>query len=137
MQIVETLNEGLKRGYTLTIKAKDIEARVEGEIRKVAPQMRMPGFRPGKVPLSVVTQRYGYSVHYEVMNDHVGRAFSDAATEAKLRVAGAPRIEQKSDPQEGQIAFDATFEVYPLVPIQRQTKIIPRHVTQRAGSSGL
>jgi trigger factor len=56
-------------------------------------------------------------VHYEVMNDHVGRAFSDAATEAKLRVAGAPRITQKDNAPEGEIVFDATFEVYPEVQI--------------------
>jgi trigger factor len=65
--------------------------------------------------MSVVTQRYGYSVHYEVMNDHVGRAVSDAASEAKLRVAGPPRITPKEDAPEGQVAFDATFEVYPDV----------------------
>ena len=47
MQIVETVNDGLKRAYTLTIAANDIEARVEGEIKKIAPQMQMPGFRPG------------------------------------------------------------------------------------------
>ena len=65
--------------------------------------------------MSVVTQRYGYSVHYEVMNDKVGQAFSDAATEAKLRVAGAPRIAEKEGAPEGELAFDATFEVYPEV----------------------
>jgi trigger factor len=65
----------------------------------------------------VVAQRYGYSVHNEVMNDHVGRAFGDAAGEAKLRVAGMPRITQKNDAPEGQIAFDATFEVYPEVQV--------------------
>ena len=67
--------------------------------------------------MSVVAQRYGYSVQYEVMNDQVGRAFSDAATEAKLRVAGTPRITQKDVAPEGQMAFDATFEVYPEVQI--------------------
>jgi FKBP-type peptidyl-prolyl cis-trans isomerase (trigger factor) len=50
MQTVETLNEGLKRAYRITISAKDIDARVDGELKKVAPQIRMPGFRPGKVP---------------------------------------------------------------------------------------
>ena len=67
--------------------------------------------------MSVVTQRYGYSVHYEVMNDKVGQAFADAATEAKLRVAGAPRIAEKEGAPEGELAFDATFEVYPEVKI--------------------
>ena len=113
---VETL-EKLERRITLTLPSAQISSEVESRLRKLSRTVKAAGFRPGKVPLSVVTQRYGYSVHYEVMNDHVGRAFSDAATEAKLRVAGAPRIEQKSDPQEGQIAFDATFEVYPEVQI--------------------
>jgi trigger factor len=77
----------------------------------------MDGFRPGKVPLQVVAQRYGYSVQYEVMNDKVGEAFAAAANEAKLRVAGVPRITPKEDAPEGSVAFDATFEVYPEVKI--------------------
>jgi trigger factor len=77
--------------------------------------VKADGFRPGKVPMSVVTQRYGYSVHYEVMNDKVGQVFSQAVNEAKLRVAGAPRITEKEGAPEGQVAFDATFEVYPEV----------------------
>ena len=54
MQIVETTNEGLKRAYTVTIPAKDIEARIDAEVKKVAPQVRMPGFRPGKVPANLI-----------------------------------------------------------------------------------
>jgi trigger factor len=50
MQTVETLNEGLKRAYTLKITAKDIDKKVDAEVKRVAPQVRMPGFRPGKVP---------------------------------------------------------------------------------------
>ena len=113
---VETL-EKLERRITLTLPSAQISSEVESRLRKLSRTVKAAGFRPGKVPMSVVTQRYGYSVHYEVMNDHVGRAFSDAASEAKLRVAGAPRIEQKNDAYEGQIAFDATFEVYPEVQI--------------------
>jgi trigger factor len=75
----------------------------------------MDGFRPGKVPMNVVAQRYGYSVHYEVMNDKVGEAFSAAANEAKLRVAGQPRISEKEGAPEGEMHFDAVFEVFPEV----------------------
>jgi trigger factor len=64
-----------------------------------------------------VAQRYGYSVHYEVMNDKVGEAFAAAANEAKLRVAGQPKITEKYGAPEGQLAFDAVFEVYPEVKI--------------------
>ncbi|MFM7973014.1 MAG: trigger factor, partial [Betaproteobacteria bacterium] len=70
-----------------------------------------------KVPMSVVAQRYGYSVQYEVVNDKVGEAFAKAADEAALKVAGMPRISQKDEAPEGALAFDATFEVYPDVQI--------------------
>ena len=111
---VETLDK-LERRITLTLAADSIHHEVESRLKKLSRTVKAAGFRPGKVPMSVVAQRYGYSVHYEVMNDKVGRAFSDAATEAKLRVAGAPKITQKDEAPEGQLAFDATFEVYPEV----------------------
>jgi trigger factor len=111
---VETL-EKLERRITLTLAANDINGEVESRLKKLARTVKADGFRPGKVPMSVVAQRYGYSVQYEVVNDKVGRAFAEAAREAALRVAGAPRIAQKDDAPEGQLAFDATFEVYPEV----------------------
>ena len=113
---VETL-EKLERRITLSLAAGEINTEVESRLKNLARTVRADGFRPGKVPMSVVSQRYGYSVQYEVVNDRVGKAFSDAATEAKLRVAGAPRISQKDESPEGQIVFDATFEVYPEVTI--------------------
>ena len=113
---VETL-EKLQRRITLTLPVATINGEVESRLKKLARTVRADGFRPGKVPLSVVAQRYGYSVQYEVMNDKVGEAFASAANEAKLRVAGTPRITQKEEAAEGQMAFDATFEVYPEVQI--------------------
>jgi trigger factor len=113
---VETLDK-LERRITLTLAANQISDEVESRLKKLSRTVKAAGFRPGKVPMSVVAQRYGYSVQYEVMNDHVGRAFSDAASEAKLRVAGTPRITQKDAAPEGQMVFDATFEVYPEVQI--------------------
>ena len=88
---VETL-EKLERRITLTLPAETIKSEVESRLKKLSRTVKADGFRPGKVPMSVVTQRYGYSVHYEVMNDKVGQLFADAVNEAKLRVAGAPRI---------------------------------------------
>ena len=113
---VETLDK-LERRITLTLPSASISSEVESRLKKLSRTVKAAGFRPGKVPMSVVAQRYGYSVHYEVLNDQVGRAFNDAASEAKLRIAGAPRIEQKNGAPDGQIAFDATFEVYPEVQI--------------------
>ncbi|MFM7704501.1 MAG: trigger factor, partial [Rubrivivax sp.] len=111
---VETL-EKLQRRITLSVSAQDIGQEVESRLRRLARTVKADGFRPGKVPMSVVAQRYGYSVQLDVMNDRVGKAFSDAATEANLRVAGTPRIEPKPEAPEGQMVFDATFEVYPEV----------------------
>jgi trigger factor len=109
---VETL-EKLERRITLTLAADTIKNEVDSRLKKLARTVKADGFRPGKVPMSVVSQRYGYSVQYEVVNDKVGQAFSEATNEAKLRVAGQPRITEKEDAPEGQIAFDAVFEVYP------------------------
>ena len=111
---VETLDK-LERRITLTMAAATINSEVETRLKKLSRTVKADGFRPGKVPMSVVAQRYGYSVHYEVMNDKVGQVFSEAVNEAKLRVAGAPRITEKEGAPEGQVTFDATFEVYPEV----------------------
>ena len=113
---VETL-EKLERKITLTLPVDQIQNEVSTRLRKLARTVKMDGFRPGKVPMNVVAQRYGYSVHYEVMNDKVGEAFSVAANEAKLRVAGQPRITEAEKAPEGQMAFDAVFEVFPEVTI--------------------
>jgi trigger factor len=111
---VETL-EKLERKITLTLPASVIQSEVDSRLKRLARTVKMDGFRPGKVPMTVVAQRYGYSVHYEVMNDKVGEAFAQAANEAKLRVAGQPRITEKEQAPEGELAFDAVFEVYPEV----------------------
>jgi len=86
--------------------------------------------------MNIVAQRYGYSVHYEVMNDKVGEAFSVAANEAKLRVAGQPRISEKEQTSDTEMAFDAIFEVYPEVVIkdlsQVEVETLQAHVTDEA-----
>ena len=78
---VETL-EKLERRITLTLAADTINNEVQSRLRRLARTVKADGFRPGKVPMSVVTQRYGYSVQYEVMNDKVGQAFQQATNEA-------------------------------------------------------
>jgi len=93
---VETLDK-LERRITLTLAADDINGEVEARLKKLARTVKADGFRPGKVPMSVVTQRYGYSVQYEVMNDKLGAAFSAAANEAKLRVAARRASRRRSN----------------------------------------
>lgn len=113
---VETL-EKLERKMTLELPVETIQNEVQARLRKLARTVKMDGFRPGKVPLNIVAQRYGYSVQYEVMNDKVGEAFFKAADEANLRVAGQPAITEKEGAPEGQMLFDAVFEVFPDVKI--------------------
>lgn len=113
---VETL-EKLERKMTLSLPLNVIESEVNGRLKKLARTVKMDGFRPGKVPMTVVAQRYGYSVQYEVMNDKVGEAFFNAANEAQLRVAGQPKINEKEGAPEGELTFEAVFEVFPEVKI--------------------
>ena len=111
---VETL-EKLERKITLTLPVDVIAKEVDVRLKRVARQVKIDGFRPGKVPMNIVAQRYGYSTQFEVMNDKVGEAFAVATNEAKLRVAGQPRITEKEGAPEGEMQFDAIFEVYPEV----------------------
>lgn len=126
---VETL-EKLERRITLTLAASEVGNEVQTRLQRLARTVKADGFRPGKVPMSVVSQRYGYSVQYEVINDRVGQAFADATAHAKLRVAGTPRIEQKEGAAEGVLAFSATFEVYPEV----QLADLSAHEVERVAS---
>jgi len=132
---VETL-EKLERRITLTLAAETINGEVANRLKRLARTVKADGFRPGKVPMSVVAQRYGFSVQYEVVNDRVGQAFNEAASEAQLRVAGTPRIAQKDPAPEGMLAFDATFEVYPEVTIgdlsQAEVERVSTEVTDAA-----
>ena len=132
---VETL-EKLERKITLTLPTSVIQNEVNTRLKRLARQVKVDGFRPGKVPMNIVAQRYGYSVHYEVMNDKVGEAFSVAANEAKLRVAGQPRISEKEQTSDTEMAFDAIFEVYPEVVIkdlsQVEVETLQSHVTEEA-----
>ncbi len=133
---VETLDK-LERKITLTLPVGTIQSEVDSRLRKLARTVKMDGFRPGKVPMNVVAQRYGYSVHYEVMNDKVGQAFAQAANEARLRVAGQPRITEKEEAPEGELAFDAVFEVFPEVKINDLSGAEVEKLTAEVGEDAI
>jgi trigger factor len=133
---VETLDK-LERRITLTLPASTIASEVESRLRRLSRTVKADGFRPGKVPMSVVSQRYGYSVHSEVLNDKVGQVFSQAVNEAKLRVAGPPRITEKAEAAEGEVAFDATFEVYPEVKLGDLAQAEIERVTTEVGDEAV
>jgi trigger factor len=111
---VETLG-ALERRIDLTVPAGDIEKEVSTRLAKLARTVRMPGFRPGKVPIKTVAAMYGAQVQAEVLNDKVGAAFNSAVSSNNLRVAGAPKLEPKTGEQTQDLAFSATFEIYPEI----------------------
>ena len=111
MANVENLGT-LERRVSMSLPADEIEKQVDERLKKLARNVRMPGFRPGKVPLKLVVQTYGPQVRSEVMSDAVQKAFTNAVKEANLKVAGYPQIERKND-----FEFSATFEIYPEVKV--------------------
>src|SRR5882672_11790719 len=113
---VESLG-ALERRVSMSVPVEEIDRQVDERLKKLARDVRMPGFRPGKVPMKLVAQTYGPQVHNEVLGDAVQKSFSDAVKEANLRVAGYPRIEKKDGSDEKALEFSATFEIYPEVKV--------------------
>ncbi len=112
---VETLSK-LERRVSMSVPVAEIERKVDERLKQLARNVKMAGFRPGKVPMKLVAQQYGPQVRNEVLGDAVQKSFTDAVKEANLKVAGYPRIEKKDGSGEAQaLEFSATFEVYPEV----------------------
>jgi trigger factor len=109
---VETLS-ALERRLQMSVPVAGIEREIDERLKKLARNAKMPGFRPGKVPMRLLAQTYGPQLRSEVLGDAVQKAFADAVKEANLKVAGNPRIEPKKDATAGALEFSATFEVYP------------------------
>jgi len=105
----------LERRVSMRVPVRDIEKQVDERLKQLARNVKMPGFRPGKVPMKIVAQTYGPQVRNEVLGDAVQKSFSDVVKEANLRVAGYPKIEKKDDAGTDALEFSATFEIYPEV----------------------
>ncbi|MBA4764583.1 MAG: trigger factor [Erythrobacter sp.] len=108
MQIKETANEGLKRAYAITIPAKEIDARIDSQIKKIAPQVKMPGFRPGKVPANLVRKMHGEQLHAEAVNEMIRESVDKTMADNKLKPAMQPKVELGEGYEEGK---DATLTV--------------------------
>ena len=117
MQTVETLNEGLKRAFKITIPAKDIDARVDQELKTVAPRIRMPGFRPGKVPANLVRKMHGPALQQEALNSAIQEGVQKLMQDEKLRPAMQPAVELKEGGEPGKDAVvTVELETLPDVP---------------------
>ena len=116
MQIAETASEGLKRAYAVTIPAKEISAKVEGEVKKIAPQVRMPGFRPGKVPANLVRKMHGAALHQDALNTAIREAMDKLVRDNKLRPAMQPEVTLGEGYEEGKDAeLAVSLEVLPEI----------------------
>jgi trigger factor len=111
MQVTETLSEGLKRSYAVTVPAAEIESRAKTKLDEIGKSLRLPGFRPGKVPANLVRQRYGNAVMAEIMQDAVNSAAERVVEDGKLRPAGQPRISLANEPQIGGAVQDLEIKV--------------------------
>ena len=134
---VENLG-ALERRLSVSVPHETIETEMENRIKRLARTAKIPGFRPGKVPLRIVQQQYGPQVRQEVLGDVLQKSFSEAVREQKLRLAGPPRFEPKAAAESAsEFEFSATFEVYPDVVLgdlstasieQPLVKVIPADV---------
>jgi trigger factor len=113
---IETLGQ-LERRLNVAVPRAQIDTEVDKRLARLAKTVKLPGFRPGKVPLKMVVQQYGSSVRSDVISDAVQASFNDAVREQKLRVAGYPRIEPRpgADAAGEAFEFSAVFEVYPEI----------------------
>jgi trigger factor len=113
MQVSVESGEGLERRMTVGLESEQIESAVDERLREFARSARLPGFRPGKVPVKILRQRYGGQLRQEVFGELVQTSFVEALTKEELRAAGAPRIEPDIDESAKRYAYTAVFEVLP------------------------
>jgi len=115
MQVSIETTSGLERQLTIGVPAEQVETEVEKRLKEAAQNVRINGFRKGKVPLSIIKQRYGAGIRQEVVGDVISRSFYEAVQKEKVRPAGQPSIQPKQLVPGKDLEFVATFEVYPEV----------------------
>ncbi|MBS0432330.1 MAG: trigger factor [Proteobacteria bacterium] len=107
----------LERKLTVKFPAEQFESRVRERVTEMCRNVRLKGFRPGKVPVKVIEQRFGPQIRGEALSDLVGSTFREAVQQEKLQPVATPNIDTSGKPQDGEIAYTATFEVLPEIPV--------------------
>ncbi len=106
----------LERRFDITISVEQLQGEIENRLKRLAKTTKLHGFRPGKVPLKMVTQMYGAQVQQDVLNDAIHKEFTDTIKELNLQIAGYPKFEAKSlNSNDALYTFSAAFEVYPEI----------------------
>jgi len=130
IKTVETENQGLKRAFMLTIPAQDIEARVDQEVRRIAPQVRMPGFRPGKVPPNLIRKMHGEAIQRDALNGAVQEGVQQMLQEQGVRPALQPQVELDDRYEPGKDAeVRVSLEALPDVPAPQIDKLALERLT--------
>jgi trigger factor len=124
MQVSVETTQGLERRLTISVPAETVDVEVKNRLRQVSKTQRIDGFRPGKVPASVIQKRFGKSVRQEVAGEIMQRNFVDAIIAEKINPAGRPSFVAKSNEMGKALEFEATFEVYPEVELKDLDKIV-------------
>ena len=117
MQVTETLSEGLKRGYSVVVPMADVESKRTAKLTEIGKTVRLPGFRPGKVPMTVVRQRYGSAIMTEVLEESVNTATQQVLSERGLRPATQPKVDVTSLDDKQDLQFNVEVELLPEVPM--------------------
>ncbi|MDR9497728.1 MAG: trigger factor [Hydrogenovibrio sp.] len=123
MQVsVEKPQEGLEHTMNVTLPAESLDSKVDKKLAQMRRNVKMDGFRPGKVPMKIVKQRYGQQVFQEMMGEAVQESFQEAIQKEDLNIAGQPQIDEL-DHKDGQIVYTARFEVFPEVTLPDFAKL--------------
>ncbi len=117
MQVTVETTEGLERRMTIAVPAERVDSEVDSRLKTYARQMRMDGFRPGKVPVRVVKKQFGAQIRQEVLGDVIQSSLQEAFVQENVSPAGMPSVEPVNDKAGEEFSYTATFEVYPEVEI--------------------
>lgn len=123
MQVSVEAKEGLERSLTITVPADTIDSAVKSRLQELARTQRINGFRPGKVPVSVIKKRYGKAVRQEIAGEVMQRNFFEAVSQEKLSPAGMPAFQINKDEDGQDLEFVANFEVYPELEVKDLDKV--------------
>lgn len=137
MQVSIETTSGLERRLTVGVPAERVDSEVVTRLQKAAKDVRLPGFRPGKVPMRVMQQRFGPGVRQEVVGEVVSQSFQEAVIQEKLRPAGQPSIEPRNLEAGKDLEYVATFEVFPDVEISEMTDFAVERLTAEVTDSDI
>ncbi|MDR0380252.1 MAG: trigger factor [Candidatus Accumulibacter sp.] len=130
-------SSSLERSLDLSVVIADLEKNTDQRLRQKSKKLKMPGFRPGKVPFDIVKRHYGQDAHLDALNELLGKSFDEAVKAQQMRIAGAPKIKPKKTESTTHLEFTAEFEVYPEIELADLETIEIERPTLEVGAAEL